>query len=149
MKLTLKNSIVKIVKKSCDSTKKTSDNQLNPGEVLTELIDVENNRNKHQIFSESYQNAHEFGPFATVIKELLLEAREMARERYYEGSNLNENEYHERVLYPTVVVYRDENGNDLADNKIELNNQNNSADFLAPISPFKAVLILSSLFFSI
>ena len=88
-------------------------NQMMTPLILNQLSRNDNTGLKDSIFSDSYEDSDKFGPFATVIKELLLEAKDMARKRYYEGSNLNERGYHERVLSPTHVIYRDMEGNEV------------------------------------
>lgn len=46
------------------------------------------------------------GPFATVLKELLNDSQEMVKQRYNDGSNLDENDYHHKILEPVEIVYR-------------------------------------------
>lgn len=72
------------------------------------LSDKTQNEDHNRIFSDSYEDAHTFGPFATIIKELLLESREMARQKYYEGTNLDENDYNEKVMEPILISIRDD-----------------------------------------
>ena len=100
----------RIIKKGRKSLK-IDLNQIISPLLLNQLSGNNNPDLNDSIFSDSYEDSDKFGPFATVIKELLLEAKEMAKKRYYEGSNLEEKGYHERVLSPTHIIYREAQGN--------------------------------------
>jgi hypothetical protein len=103
---------VSVVSKTCRSSQNLAPELVAPTLLQSLLGEIPQERGD-RIFSDRYENAHEFGPFATVIKELLLEAKEAARERYYEGSIADEDSYHVKTLAPTQVIFRDEEGDGL------------------------------------
>lgn len=49
-------------------------------------------------------------PFFQVIRELLKEQKELVHRKYHEGLHLNEADYHVKVLEPTIVIYKDDEG---------------------------------------
>ena len=80
-----------------------------PLQILNDIIG--GNHSKHEpVFSEYYENEHEFSPFAQVLKELIKEAKEFAEREYHEGSELSPESYHEKVLSPTVIIFRNKDG---------------------------------------
>ena len=49
----------------------------------------------------------QLGPFATVIREMLRESQPLVNKHYNEGNDLDEEDYHDRVVSPSEVLVRD------------------------------------------